>query len=72
MSSLTSAEALKDGYVVGVKADKIEPRLEIDEFVLDKDVLNLFLLGLIKLQEDGYHDQSWSWFQISGKCVLMK
>jgi hypothetical protein len=67
MSIAASAiEAQEGGYVVGLKTGKIEPRLEIDEFILDKDVLNLFLLALIRLQDDKYHKEPWSWYQISG------
>ena len=58
-------EAIKQGYVLGIQSGKTEPRLEIDEFVLDKEVLNLFLLAVIELQLKDYTD-SWSWFQIAG------
>lgn len=51
--------------VSGLQTGKIEPRLEIDEFALDTDVLNLFLLALIELQNKPY-DDPWSWFQIAG------
>jgi tyrosinase len=66
MSVSISTTAQNDGYVVGVQNGKIYPRLDIDEFVLDQDVLNLFVLALIKLQEDASYKQPWSWFQISG------
>jgi hypothetical protein len=70
MSILVSAvEAQEEGYIVGLRTGKIEPRLEIDEFILDKDVLNLFLLALIQLQDDKYHKEPWSWYQISGKHI---
>lgn len=70
MSILVSAvEAQEEGYIVGLRTGKIEPRLEIDEFILDKDVLNLFLLALIKLQDDKYHKEPWSWYQISGEHI---
>jgi hypothetical protein len=59
-------QAIGKGYILGLKSDKIEPRLEIDEFVLDKDVLNLFLLALLELQQKSYEDP-WSWFQIAGQ-----
>jgi tyrosinase len=66
--SISAANAIDDGYVAGFQAEKIEPRLEIDEFVLDRDVLNLFLLALIELQlKDS--DDPWSWFQIAGKIA---
>jgi len=58
-------EAIQNGYVSGLETGKIEPRLEIDEFILDKHVLNLFLLALIELQQKDYNDP-WSWFQIAG------
>lgn len=72
MSVLVSAaEAQHEGYIVGVKTGKIEPRLEIDDFILDEDVLNLFLLALIEMQDDKYHKQPWSWYQISGEFAAM-
>jgi hypothetical protein len=61
----TVKDAISQGYVLGLQSGKIEPRLEIDEFILDKDVLNLFLLAIIELQSKDYTD-SWSWFQIAG------
>jgi hypothetical protein len=70
MSILVSAaEAQEDGYLVGVRTGKIEPRLEIDEFILDKDMLNLFLLALIQMQDDQYYKEPWSWYQICGEFV---
>lgn len=65
--SSSAEEAMKSGYITGLHTDtgKIEPRLEIDEFVLDRDVLNIFLLALINLQGRNY-DDPWSWFQIAG------
>jgi tyrosinase len=61
----SAAEAISQGCVSGLKTGKVELRLEIDEFVLDKDVLNLFLLALDQLQKKPWTDP-WSWFQISG------
>lgn len=70
MSSLFSvSEAIDGGYVTGLKTGNILPRLEIDEFALDKDVLNLFLLALENLQSLDYNNP-WSWFQISGEIPL--
>lgn len=63
--SVSAEQAQDDGYVVGLQDGDIRPRLEIDDFVLDKDVLNLFLIALINLQRKDYRDP-WSWFQISG------
>lgn len=68
MSIATAAiEAQEGGFIVGLKTDEVLPRLEIDEFILDTDVLNLFLLALIRLQDDKYHTEPFSWYQISGK-----
>ena len=63
-----SVTALQEGHVVGVQTGRVEPRLEIDEFVLDKEVLNLFLLALIRLQDDASYKEPWSWFQIAGNA----
>jgi hypothetical protein len=69
--SISAEEALRDGYVAGLQSGKVEPRLEIDEFALDRDLLNLFLLALIELQGKDYNDP-WSWFQIAGTSASMK
>jgi hypothetical protein len=62
--------AINQGYVVGLKSSKVVPRLEIDEFILDKEVLNLFLLAIIELQAKDYSDP-WSWFQIAGNTMIL-
>ena len=62
---ISAKEAQDNGYVVGLQDGNVQSRLEIDEFVLDRDVLNLFLIALINLQQKDYRDP-WSWFQISG------
>jgi hypothetical protein len=62
----TVQEALAKGYVVGLNSGKVQPRLEIDEFILDKDVLNLFILALHELQRPQRHTEAFSWFQIAG------
>jgi hypothetical protein len=67
MASSAAATAMKEGYVVGVKNGRVEPRLEIDDFVRDKELLNMFLLALEQLQLEGdYENRPWSWFQIAG------
>jgi len=63
----TVEAAIRDGYVVGLKSDGIKPRLEIDEFVLDPDVLNLFLQALIELQSKDRSADPWAYFQIAGE-----
>jgi hypothetical protein len=67
MASPAAATALAEGYVVGVENGTVEPRREIDEFVLDKDMLNLFLLALENIQDERHFHEPFSWFQISGK-----
>jgi hypothetical protein len=64
----SSAQAEAAGYVVGVNTGdgQVYPRLEIDDFVQDNDVLNLFLIALTQLQDEKISDQPFSWFQISG------
>jgi hypothetical protein len=65
--SLSAVEsAIQNGVVSGIQTNDVQARLEIDEFVLDTDVLNIFLLALIELQIKPY-DDPWSWFQIAGK-----
>jgi len=64
-------QIIEDGYIKGLETG-LMPRLEIDEFALDKDVLNLFLIALINLQAKEYKNEDpespdyWSWFQIAG------
>ena len=64
-SKVSAQEAINGGFVSGLQTDKLQPRLEIDEFALDKDVLNLFLMALVDLQSRNENDP-WSWFQIAG------
>jgi hypothetical protein len=64
------ADAVERGYITGLKTAAILPRLEIDEFVLDQDVLNLFIIALERLQSKDYN-HPWSWFQISGILLLV-
>jgi len=64
-NSFSVADAVEGGYITGLKTAAILPRLEIDEFVLDQDVLNLFIIALERLQSQDYRNP-WSWFQISG------
>lgn len=64
-------QIIQEGYIKGLETG-LMPRLEIDEFALDKDVLNLFLIALINLQSKEYKNGDpetpdyWSWFQIAG------
>ena len=64
-------QIIQEGYIKGLETG-LMPRLEIDEFALDKDVLNLFLIALINLQAKEYKNEDpenpdyWSWFQIAG------
>lgn len=67
-SSFSVTEAINGGYITGLKTGEILPRLEIDEFSLDKDVLNLFLQALENLQNLDF-ENPWSWFQISGNIT---
>lgn len=64
-------QIIQEGYIKGLETG-LMPRLEIDEFSLDKYVLNLFLIALINLQAKEYKNENqetpdyWSWFQIAG------
>lgn len=60
------ATAIQGGYITGIQDGNIVPRLEIDEFALDRDMTNLFLLALESLQVKDPRDP-WSWFQIAGQ-----
>ncbi len=61
----------EQGVVVGLAPlqEKI-PRQDIDTFVLDTDVCNLYLLALLELQNDerGKEKQNkFHWYQVAGK-----
>jgi tyrosinase len=62
--------AHEDGLTVGVihANGALRTRLEIDEFIKEKDMANLYILALINLQKmDSWRDK-FSYFQIAGKC----
>ena len=52
--------------VRGLGIDTIHPRLEIRELQRNKDQLNVYLLGLRRLQSVGQYDK-FSYYQIAGK-----
>ena len=61
--------AHEHGLTVGVISTNgaLRTRLEIDEFIKDKDMANLYILALINLQKmDSWRDR-FSYFQIAGK-----
>lgn len=64
-------EAQRNDVVLGTVVQKdskgrpiIYPRLEIDVFITDAPVCNLFLLALAELQRWDVQDKPWSWFGI--------
>ena len=56
------------GLTVGVVSSDGVPRerKEIDDFVKDTDLLNLYLLALIDLQRTARWEDAFSYFQIAG------
>ena len=52
--------------VRGLGVDTVHPRLEIRELERNKDQLNVYLLGLQRLQSIGQYDK-FSYYQIAGK-----
>ena len=61
----------KHYHVVGVPtfAPSAPPRLEFSDFVKDEDVLNLYLLALVSIQNDK-ENKLTSFFQIGGLLVF--
>lgn len=62
-------QAHEHGLTVGVVPSNgaLRTRLEIDDFIKQKDMANLYILALINLQKmDSWRDR-FSWFQIAGE-----
>jgi hypothetical protein len=62
------ARAQENGLTVGVVLPNgsLRIRKEIDEFIKDVDVTNLYLLALIDLQRPGRWADTFSYFQLAG------
>ena len=56
------------GLTVGVVPEdgNTKLRLELDDFIQDADVANLYFLALIELMKPGVWEDPFSWFQIAG------
>ena len=66
VSSLRHAH--ERGLTVGVihTNGALRTRLEIDEFIKEKDMANLYILALINLQKTDSWMDKFSYFQIAG------
>jgi hypothetical protein len=62
-------QAHADGLTVGVVHSNgaLRTRLEIDEFIKQKDMANLYVLALINLQKSDSWKDRFSYFQMAGK-----
>ena len=62
------------GLTVGVISAEGRPRVrrEIDEFVKDVDVANLYLLALKELQKPEVWKDRYSFFQIAGAWTCLR
>jgi hypothetical protein len=62
-------QAHADGLTVGVVHNNgaLRTRLEIDEFIKEKDMANLYVLALINLQKSDSWKDRFSYFQMAGK-----
>jgi tyrosinase len=62
-------QAHEDGLTAGVvhANGALRTRLEIDEFIKQKDMANLYILALINLQKMESWRDRFSWFQIAGE-----
>lgn len=68
--------AQKKNYVAAMKPDPAKPRVEIDEFLDDNAMTNLFLLALADMQkEDPQKRQAngnedwWTFYSLSGISI---
>jgi hypothetical protein len=62
-------QAHEHGLTMGVVPSNgaLRTRLEIDDFIKQKDMANLYILALINLQKmDSWRDR-FSWFQMAGE-----
>ena len=84
MAAPKTIQAQQDGIVRALDPQENAYRLEIDEFVQNKQMLNLFLLALEALQdntvlkpstnagEEDWEKYWWSYYSIAGKSFLNK
>ena len=82
MTTPSTIEAQKGGIVKALDPQENVYRLEIDEFVQDTPVLNIFLLALEALQDnsvlnpnendnkEAWEKYWWSYYCIAGKILL--
>jgi hypothetical protein len=60
-------DAQRQGLIKGLGSlGPPQIRLEIDEFIQDVDMTNLFLLAMIEIMKDGVWQDPFSWFQMGG------
>lgn len=72
MSANTEAirNAQRQGLIKGLGSlGPPQLRLEIDEFIQDVDMTNLYLLAMIEIMKDGVSQDPFSWFQMGGKSA---
>ena len=66
--------AQRANQVVGTIVDRVNlplrPRQEIDIFIQDADVCNLFLLALIELQASQVDNDPFNYFNVAGSWQL--
>ena len=64
-------QAHEDGLTAGVvhANGALRTRLEIDEFIKQKDMANLYILALISLQKLESWKDRFSWFQMAGELL---
>jgi hypothetical protein len=73
-SEAFSATWMKQNQTRGI-ANGLEPRLEVDDMAMHKELFNLFLLGMEQLQSnksDYLEKNFWSWLAICGSCLPAK
>lgn len=82
MSVPSTIQAQKDGFVKPLDPQENAFRLEIDEFVQNRPLLNVFLLALEALQdnkvlkpgpnatEEDWEKYWWSFYSIAGKSLF--
>jgi copper homeostasis protein CutC len=65
--------AQAQGIIKGLAAadGTIHVRLELDEFIQDVDMTNLYLLAMIDLMQDNKWQDAFSWFQMGGEIAVV-
>ncbi len=77
-SSTSIGEAQAQNYVAAIIPEAAKARVEIDEFLNDNDMTNLFLLALSEMQKEDPKKRSaqgsedwWTFYSLSSICLTL-